>query len=148
MEYWSIGVSEYWVLMHRSSTPSLHYSSLHDRLVRLVEQLLNRFKRLAARRCSVANRIDGAHKTLAFGIVKRFEQFEILEIEHVVDDDGIVERLLGKVTEPVCRMLSDPFGPLILTSSEDLLSKQQLFFFGNRSRVELVQRRAELSNKL
>src|SRR5262245_15731 len=148
MEYWSIGVSEYCVLMHRSNPPSLHYSSLHDRLVPLVEQLLHRFKRLAALRCGLANRIDGAHKTLAFGVVKRFEQFEILEIEHVVDDDGIVERLLGKVTEPVCRMLSDPFGPLLLTSSEDLLSKQQLFFFGNRSRVKLVQLSAEFFNKL
>src|SRR5262249_54297982 len=134
--------------MHRSNTPSLHYSSLHHRLIPLVEQLLHRLKRFAALRRGFSNRIDGSHKILAFGLVKGFEQFEILEIEHVVDNDGVVERLLGKIPEPVCRMLSDPFGPLLFTPSEDLLSKQQLFFFGNRSRVELVQRSAEFFNKL
>src|SRR5215475_1489298 len=127
---------------------SFRQCALHDRLIPLVEQILNRLERLAALRHGLSNRSDGAHKTLAFGVVKRFEQFEILKIEHVVDNDGIVERLLGKIAEPVCRMLSDPFGPLFFTPSEDLLSKQQLFFFGNRSRVELVQLSAEFFNKL
>src|SRR5215468_7262963 len=127
---------------------SFRHCALHDRLIPLVEELLHRLKRFAPLRRGLSNRIDGAHKTLAFGLVKRFEQVEILEIEHVVDNDGIVERLFGKVPESVCRMPGNPFGPLFFTSSEDLLSKQQLFFFGNRSRVELVQRSAEFFNKL
>src|SRR5215471_6719959 len=120
----------------RSST-SLYlfrHCALHHRLIPLVEQLLHRLKRFAPLRRGFSNRIDGTHK--------------ILEIEHVVDNDGIVERLFGKVPESVCRMPGNPFGPLFFTPSEDLLSKQQLFFFGNRSRVELVQRSAEFFNKL
>src|SRR5215471_13625816 len=110
--------------------------------------LLHRLKRFAPLRRGFSNRIDGTHKILAFGLVKRFEQVEILEIEHVVDNDGIVERLFGKVPESLCRMLGNPFGPLFFTPSEDLLSKQQLFFFGNRSRIELVQLSADFLNKL
>src|SRR5262245_18412191 len=127
---------------------SFRHCALHHRLIPLVEQILNRLERHAVLRHALSNRSDGAHKTLAFAVVKRFEQFEILKIEHVVDNDGIVERLLGKLAEPARRMLSDPFGPLFFTPSEDLLSKQQLFFFGNRSRVELVQLSAEFFNKL
>jgi hypothetical protein len=108
---------------------------------------LNGLKRFAALRHGLSNRIDGLNEIFAFGLVQRFEQFEILKIEHVVNNDGIVERLLGKVAEPVCRMLSDPFGPLLFTPSEDLLSKQQLFFFGNFSRIELVERCGKLFDK-
>src|SRR5262245_40819633 len=132
----------------RSSTSSFRHCALHHRLTPLVEQLLHRFKRFAALRRGLSNRIDGAHKTLAFGLVQRLEQFEILKIKHVMDNDGIVQRLLGKVAKPVCRMLNDPFGPLLFTPIEDLLSKQQLFFFRNLSRIELVQRSAEFFNKL
>src|SRR5262252_6099220 len=94
---------------------SFRHCALHHRLIPLVEQILNRLERLAVLRHGLSNRSDGAHKTLAFGVVKRFEQFEILKIEHVVDNDGIVERLLGKVPESVCRMPGNPFGPLLFT---------------------------------
>ena len=64
-----------------------------------------------------------------------------------MNDDRIVQRLLGKVAEPVRRMLGDPLRPFLFGPSEDSLPKTKLLFFGNLFRIELVEGCGKLFNK-
>src|SRR4029453_915097 len=106
------------------SIPSLQYSSLHyGPVVPATQQILNSLKRFAALRHGLSNRIDGANEIFAFGLVQRFEQFEILKVKPIVNDDRIVQRLLGKVAESVRRMPGDPLRPFLFSPSEDSLPK-------------------------